>query len=259
MTELPSYLQLNYPDLEDRVILVTGGATGIGEAHVRAFCANRAKVALIDIQEEAGRALARELSDQGAIVSFFSCDLLDIAALGATIESVRRSLGPVFGLINNAAVDQRQNFAELTPATFDWMMNVNLRHVVFAAQAVVAHMREIGAGSIVNTSSVAWMRGIVALELYSTAKAALIGFTNSLARELGPLRIRVNAIAPGHVPTPRQRALWHDDASRDRMHALQCLPDLIEPSDVANAALFLCSGAARMITKQCLTINAGSL
>ena len=101
---------------------------------------------------------------------------------------------------------------ELTPAAFDWMMNVNLRHAVFAAQAVVPHMRELGAGSIVNTSSVAWMRGIVDLELYSATKAALIGFTNSLAREVGPFRVRVNAIAPGHVPTPRQRALWHDDA-----------------------------------------------
>jgi D-xylose 1-dehydrogenase len=259
MSERPSSLQPNYPDLEGRIILVTGGATGIGEAHVRAFCANGAKVAFIDIQEEAGRALVKDLSDQGAIVSFFNCDLLDIGALGETIESVRRTLGPVFGLINNAAVDQRQTFAELTPATFDWMMNVNLRHAVFAAQAVVAQMRELGAGSIVNTSSVAWMRGIVALELYSAAKAALIGFTNSLAREVGSLRIRVNAIAPGHVPTPRQRALWHDDTSRDQMRALQCLPDLIEPRDIANAALFLCSDGARMMTKQCLTINAGSL
>jgi D-xylose 1-dehydrogenase len=259
MTERPSSLQPNYPDLAGRVILVTGGATGIGEAHVRAFCVAGAKVAFIDIQEDAGRALAKELSEQGATVTFRNCDLLDIEALGAAIESVRRTLGPVFGLINNAAVDQRQTFDELTPAMFDWMMNVNLRHAVFAAQAVVAHMRELGAGSIVNTSSVAWMRGIVALELYSAAKAALIGFTNSLAREVGPLRIRVNAIAPGHVPTPRQRALWHDDTSRDQMRALQCLPDLIEPHDIANAALFLCSDAARMITKQCLTINAGSL
>jgi D-xylose 1-dehydrogenase len=248
-----------YPDLKGRVILVTGGASGIGEAHVRAFAANGAKVAFIDIQEEAGRALAKELTDRGAVVAFLPCDLLNITALGAAIETVRRTLGPVFGLINNAAVDQRYAFAELTPTAFDWMMNVNLRHAIFAAQAVVSHMRELGAGSIINTSSVAWMRGIADLELYSAAKAALIGFTNSLAREIGPLRVRVNAIAPGHVPTPRQQALWHDDASRDKMRALQCLPDLVEPRDIANAALFLCSDGARMITKQCLTINAGSL
>ena len=259
MTEQPQSSQPSYPDLKGRVILVTGGASGIGEAHVRAFCANDAKVAFIDIQEGPGRALARELSDQGAIVSFLNCDLLDIAALGATIETVRRTLGPIFGLINNAAVDQRHTFADLTPTAFDWMMNVNLRHAVFAAQAVIPQKLEHGAGSIVNTSSVAWMLGVVDLELYSATKAALIGFTNSLAREIGPFRIRVNAIAPGHVPTPRQRALWSNDVSADQMRTLQCLPDLIEPRDIANAALFLCSDAARMITKHCLTINAGSL
>jgi NAD(P)-dependent dehydrogenase (short-subunit alcohol dehydrogenase family) len=135
-----------YRDLESRIILITGGATGIGEAHVRAFCASGAKVAFIDIQREAGGKLATELSDQGATVSFLNCDLLDIPALRLAIQSVRNSLGPVFGLINNAAVDQRHAFAELTPAAFDWMMNVNLRHAVFAAQAVIPHMREIGAG-----------------------------------------------------------------------------------------------------------------
>jgi NAD(P)-dependent dehydrogenase (short-subunit alcohol dehydrogenase family) len=259
MTEQPKSPQAAYSDLEGRVILVTGGASGIGEAHVRAFCANGAKVAFIDIQEEPGRALAKELSDQGATVCFLNCDLLDIAALDATIETVRRTLGPVFGLINNAAVDQRHTFADLSPAAFEWMMNVNLRHAVFAARAVIPHMSELGAGSIVNTSSVAWMRGVIELELYSATKAALIGFTNSLAREVGPFRIRVNAIAPGHVPTPRQQALWHDAASADQMRTLQCLPDLIKPRDIANAALFLCSDAARMITKHCLTINAGSL
>jgi D-xylose 1-dehydrogenase len=259
LTDRLSSLQSSYRELEGRVVLVTGGASGIGEAHVRAFCANGAKVAFIDIQDEAGLRLAGELSEQGQTVSFLNCDLLDIAAVGSAIETVRRTLGPVYCLINSAAVDQRHSFAELTPATFDWMMNVNLRHVVFAAQAVVPHMREIGAGSIVNTSSVAWMRGIVELQLYSAAKAALIGFTNSLAREVGPFRIRVNAIAPGHVPTPRQRQLWHDAGSADQMRALQCLPDMIEPGDIANAALFLCSDGARMITKQCLTINAGSL
>jgi NAD(P)-dependent dehydrogenase (short-subunit alcohol dehydrogenase family) len=248
-----------YPDLKGRVVLVTGGATGIGEAHVRAFCSVGAEVAFIDVKEDEGRALARSLEDQGATVSFHLCDLLDISALGRVIEDIRATMGPAFGLINNAAIDQRHAFAKITPEDFDWMMSVNLRHAVFAAQKIIPHMREIGSGSIVNTSSVAWMRGIADLELYSAAKAALIGFTNSLAREVGPFRIRVNAIAPGHVPTPRQRALWHDDASRDQIRALQCLPDLIEPRDIANAAVFLCSHHARMITKHCLTINAGSL
>jgi NAD(P)-dependent dehydrogenase (short-subunit alcohol dehydrogenase family) len=249
----------HYPDLAGRVILVTGGASGIGEAHVRAFCGNGAKVAFLDKQEEAGEALEAALLAEGAAVSFLPCDLMEVEALGAAIDKVGATLGPIFGLVNNAAVDQRHSFGEISAADFDWMMGVNLRHVVFAAQRVLPQMRALGQGSIVNTSSVAWMRGIADLQLYSAAKAAVLGFTNSLAREVGPDRIRVNAIAPGYVATSRQRALWHDAEAEKRTIALQCLPDAIKPQDIAEAALFLCSDSARMITKQCLTINGGSL
>lgn len=248
-----------YRDLAGRTMLITGGASGIGEAHVRAFAASGAKTAFLDRQEDAGKALEAELNAAGAAVKFVACDLLDIDALKAAIDAVGGALGPIYGLINNAAVDQRYKFDEATPADFDWMMSINLRHAVFAAQHVLPQMRKIGAGSIVNTSSVAWMRGIANVQFYSAAKAAIIGFTNSLAREVGPDRIRVNTIAPGYVATPRQRALWHDPDAEKRTIALQCLPDAIEPQDIAEAALFLCSDAARMITKQCLTINGGSL
>ncbi|RDJ22196.1 SDR family NAD(P)-dependent oxidoreductase [Bosea caraganae] len=249
----------HYPDLAGRVVLITGGASGIGETHVRAFAASGAKVAFIDKQDEAGKALERELQAGGATVSFVQCDLLDIDALGAAIDRVGETLGPVHGLINNAAVDQRHEIGTIKPDDFDWMMNVNLRHAIFAAQRVLPQMRTLGGGSIVNTSSVAWMRGIANVPLYSAAKAAIIGFTNSLARAAGPDRVRVNAIAPGYVATPRQRALWHDAEAEKRTIALQCLPDAIEPQDIAETALFLCSDAARMITKQCITINGGSL
>jgi D-xylose 1-dehydrogenase len=249
----------HYPDLAGRVVLVTGGASGIGEAHVRAFAESKARVAFLDIQDEAGNALAAELVKSGANVTFLHCDLLDVDALCRSIEHVRETIGPVFALINNAAVDRRQSFDEISAEDFDWMMNVNLRHVVFATQRVIPHMRELGCGSIVNTSSVAWQRGMVDLQLYSAAKAAIIGFTNSVARSVGPYRIRVNAIAPGMVLTPRQRELWIDADREQQMLASQCLPDAIDPVDIAAAALFLCSNAGRAITKQCVTINAGSL
>lgn len=248
-----------YPDLAGRVVLVTGGASGIGEAHVRAFAASGARTAFLDIQEEAGRALAANLSQGGGTVAFLPCDLLDIGALKAAVAEVGAELGPIHGLVNNAAVDRRGGFATITPDDFDWMMGANLRHAVFAAQAVLPQMRRLGAGSIVNTSSVAWMRGLPDLQLYSAAKAAVVGFTHSLAREVGPDRIRVNAIAPGYVSTPRQRALWQDPEAERRSLSLQCLPDAIEPRDIAEVALFLCSDASRMITKQCITVNGGSL
>jgi D-xylose 1-dehydrogenase len=248
-----------YFDLAGRVVLITGGASGIGAAHVEGFCHQGAKVVFLDRQVEAGRALEAQLRAQGASVTFLDCDLLDLAALDDAIGQVRATHGPVYALINNAAVDQRHGFGAMKADDFEWMMNVNLRHVIFAAQKVVPHMRELGGGSIVNTSSVAWMRGVAELALYSAAKAAIIGFTNSLARELGPLRIRVNAIAPGYVATPRQLSEWIDPAAERTMLERQCLPDRIEPRDVAEAAMFLCSDAARMLTKQCLVINAGSL
>lgn len=248
-----------YPDLSGRVVLVTGGATGIGAAQVRAFAVNGAQVAFLDVQREPGTELAADLAREGATARFIECDLLDLDALARAIESVRDTIGPVYALINNAAVDQRAEFDAITASDFEWMMNVNLRHVVFAAQQVIPHMRELGQGSIVNTSSVAWMRGVADLALYSAAKAAIVGFTNSLARDVGKYRIRVNAIAPGHVPTPRQRALWHDPGAEQRLLDLQCLPDRIEPNDIAQAALFLCADAGRAITKQCIVVNAGSL
>lgn len=248
-----------YPDLAGQLVLITGGATGIGAAHVEAFAATGARVRFLDIQNAEGEALARDNTGAGHDVAFIPCDLMNLPRLQAVIEGIGATDGPIFALVNNAAVDQRHQFPEITADDFDWMMRVNLRHVVFAAQHAAVQMRQAGRGAIVNTSSVAWMRGIGSLQLYSAAKAAIIGLTNSLARELGPDRIRVNAIAPGNVPTPRQHALWSTPERDAQMRALQCLPDPILPTDIANAAVFLCSDAARMITKQCLIVNAGSL
>lgn len=162
-------------------------------------------------------------------------------------------------LVNNAANDQRQHFAEVTPEQFDWMMGVNLRHVFFAAQAVVPAMRGAGGGLIVNMSSVAWMGGGRDLQAYSAAKAAVVGFTNSLARDVGPHRIRVNAVAPGMVITERQRRLWYpDEQGIEAVRSRQSLPDAITPADIADTVLFLASDASRMITKQCISVNGGS-
>lgn len=244
-----------YDSLKGRTVVITGGASGIGAAFVRAFAENGAAVAFLDLQKEAGAALAAELGQM-----FVPCDLTDIAALRDALDEVRAARGPAAVLINNAANDQRYDFAAITPTEFDRTIAVNFRHVFFAAQAIVPQMRELGHGSIVNMSSVSWMRGIPYLEAYASAKAAIVGFTNTLARALGPDRIRVNAIAPGMVLTDRQRRLWFQDAGQiEAGRAQQCLPDLIAPDDIANLALFLAADDSRLITKQCVSINAGVL
>jgi NAD(P)-dependent dehydrogenase (short-subunit alcohol dehydrogenase family) len=249
-----------YDSLKGRTVVVTGGASGIGEAFVRAFAANGARVAFLDLQADVGEALAAAVGGGAERPLFVPCDLTDVAALQAALATVRAALGPAAVLVNNAANDQRLSFEAVSPAEFDWMMAVNLRHVFFAAQAVVPQMRELGYGSIINMSSVAWMRGIPDLEGYAAAKAAIVGFTNSLARRVGPDRIRVNAIAPGMVLTERQRRLWFKDASQiEAGRARQCLPDLLGPDDIATMALFLAADDSRLITKQCFSVNAGLL
>jgi NAD(P)-dependent dehydrogenase (short-subunit alcohol dehydrogenase family) len=249
----------SYASLADRVVLITGGASGIGAAFVRAFAAQGARVAFLDIDAQAGEALVREVAGSGrAAPLFVPCDLLDIDALRTAMAEVRGKLGDAAVLVNNAANDQRQVLAEVTPAEFDWMIGVNFRHVFFAAQAIVPQMQARGGGSIINMSSIAWMRGAPGLPAYAAAKAAIVGFTNSLARLVGPDRIRVNAIAPGMVITERQRRLWYpDEQTIAEMRTRQAIPDAVTPDDIANMALYLAADDSQRITRQCFLVDAG--
>ncbi|UPJ55001.1 SDR family oxidoreductase [Bradyrhizobium sp. 192] len=249
----------SYAGLADRVVLITGGASGIGAAFVRAFAAQGARVAFLDVDEAAGRALVAEVSAASDNTPLFvPCDLLDIDALRAAMSQVHGALGDAAVLVNNAANDQRQVLSEVTPAEFDWTIGVNLKHVFFAAQTVVPQMQARGGGSIINMSSIAWMRGAPALPVYAAAKAAIVGFTNSLARLVGPDHIRVNAIAPGMVITERQRRLWYpDDQVIAEMRSRQAVPDAVTPEDIANMALFLASDESQRITSQCFRVDGG--
>jgi len=248
-----------YPSLSGRVVLITGGASGIGAAFVRAFAAQKARVAFLDIDAAAGEALVREVTDaSGSAPLFVPCDLLDIDALRAAMEQVHATLGDAAVLVNNAANDQRHVLSDVTPEEFDWSIAVNLKHVFFAAQAVVPQMRARGGGSIINMSSVAWTRGAPGLPVYAAAKAAIVGFTNSLARSVGPDRIRVNAIAPGMVITERQRRLWYPDEQKiAELRTRQDIPDAVTPDDIARMALFLASDESGRITRQCFTVDGG--
>lgn len=246
-------MRARHPDLAGRTVVVTGGASGIGAAIVRGFARERARIAFLDLQDEAGRALAAET---GAL--FLRCDLLDLDALKTALATAAERLGPVQVLVNNAANDQRQEFEKVTPESFDWTMGVNFRHVFFACQAVLPAMRAAGGGAIVNMSSGVWLGGGNDMEAYSSAKAAIVGLTNSLARDYGRHRIRVNAVAPGMITTERQRRLWYQDESLIQAGLQrQCTPDPVTEADVAEVVLFLASDAARGITKQLIPVNGG--
>jgi NAD(P)-dependent dehydrogenase (short-subunit alcohol dehydrogenase family) len=243
-----------YPSLKDRTVFVTGGATGIGAAFVEVFHGQGAKVAFIDIDASAGEALAARL---GAAAWFQGCDVTDAQALQGAIRDAAEALGPITVLINNVANDTRQVAAEVTPQVLRETLAVNLDPAFIAATAVYPMMKAAGGGAIVNLSSVNALTGHADLAVYSAAKGAILSLTKSLARAWGGDRIRVNAISPGWVITPRQTALWLTPQAEADWEKLTALKDRIAPDDIARAALFLASDDSRMITGQNLVVDAG--
>ncbi len=248
----------NYPSLKDRVVLITGGASGIGAAFVRAFAQQGARVAFLDVDEaRAGELLAKLESEQLPAPFFQLCDVSDIKQLRDGLSTLCSELGDVQVLINNAASDDRHSIDEVEPAYWDERMAVNLRHHFFAIQALRQGMAASGGGAIINMGSIAWRFGMTELPAYATAKAAIMGMTKSLARELGPQGIRVNCIEPGLVMTERQKELWVTPDFLAKAKAAQCLDEMVEPQDVADLALFLASEDSRRITGQSIIVDAG--
>jgi NAD(P)-dependent dehydrogenase (short-subunit alcohol dehydrogenase family) len=185
------------------------------------------------------------------------CDVTDIVALRETVERVRADVGLVSVLVNNAANDERHEVDEVTPEYWEQAMSVNLRHQFFMAQAVHHQMKELGGGSIINFSSIAWMFGGGGFVVYASAKAAVVGLTNSLARQFGADFIRVNAIAPGAVVTERQLRLWYNERDADETAKRQAIQRRLLPEDVARVAVFLGSDDSQMVTKQCIVVDGG--
>lgn len=245
-------LAARYPDLAGRTVFVSGGASGIGAAIVRAFATQRCNVAFIDIDDDSAERIA-----DGESIRYWRCDVRDIDALRAAIAAAASAFGAIRVLVNNAARDDRHAFDGLTPAYWNDALAVNLNHHLFAAQAVAPQMAAAGGGAIVNLGSVSWMRGRAGLAGYTTAKAAIHGLTRTLARELGERNIRVNCIAPGAIATDRQRALWATPEQERAFVEQQCLKFRLAEDDVARAALFLASEEARAITGQTLVVDGG--
>jgi NAD(P)-dependent dehydrogenase (short-subunit alcohol dehydrogenase family) len=247
-----------YPSLRDRVVFISGGATGIGESLVEQFCAQGASVAFVDIADEAAHALTERIAREGhAKPRYTHCDVRDIPALQQVIADVGRALGPITVLVNNAAHDERHKLEDMTVEYWENRLAVNLRHQFFAAQAVVPMMRRAGGGSIINFGSCSWHLHQGGMPAYTTSKAGIEGLTRGLARDLGPDKIRVNCVVPGWIMTQRQIEKWltpEADAERARG---QCLPDKVMPADVARLVLWLAADDSRMCTAQNWTVDGG--
>ncbi|QIE30044.1 2,5-dichloro-2,5-cyclohexadiene-1,4-diol dehydrogenase LinX (plasmid) [Caballeronia sp. SBC1] len=243
--------------LAGRRILVTGGARGLGAAFVTSLAQAGAHVAFGDVLEDEGRTLAKTLNEAGHRVDFVSLDLNDTASIQACVAASAELMGGIDGLINNAAITNSGGKAadELSTATWDAVMNVNVRGTWLMSTAAMPHLRDSGRGSIVNIASDTAMWGAPKLLAYVASKGAVISMTRSLAREFGAHGITVNTIAPGlteveataYVPAER-----HEYYLKGRALNRAQVPD-----DVNGPVLFLLSDAARFVTGQLLPVNGG--
>jgi len=245
-----------FHDLKDRSVFITGGASGIGAAITEGFVAQGARVAFADLLD--GSHLSDEIAArQGARPLSFDCDVTDTAALRAALAEAAAAQGPVSVLVNLAGYDDRHKTLDVTPDYWRMMLARNLDHVFFASQAVIPGMRAAGGGVIVNFSSISYMMGMAEYPAYTAAKAAINALSRGMAREFGADNIRVNAIHPGWVLTPRQMSMWVTPVALAEFMKRQSLKQHLLPEDMVGPVLFLASEASRMMTGQALVVDGG--
>lgn len=252
----PAPAYATYPSLQGRTVVISGGASGLGEEFVRQFVAQGARVGFVDVDVERGEALAAEL---GPAARFLPADVRDIPVLEAAIARFAEELGPITVLVNNAAHDMRHSLAELDLDYWDDRQAVNLRHHLFAARAVAPMMQRAGGGSIINLGSISAHIDLPDLVGYITAKAGVEGLTRALARDLGSQRIRVNCVIPGWVMTERQLREWVTPEATAHIEASQCLPGKLFPEDVARMVLWLAADDSAQCTAQKWVVDGGWL
>jgi len=245
-----------YPDLNGASAFITGGGSGIGAALTEGFLRQGARVAFVQ-RSDASAFCDAMAAQTGLRPLFIACDITDIAALRAAVATATAAHGPITVLVNNAANDMRHDTLKVTEEFWDWSMAINLKSYFFAAQAVLPGMQAAGGGSIINFTSISYMFGAAGYPAYATANSGINGLTRTLAREFGPDRIRVNALAPGWVLTQKQKDLWVTPEGLAAHVARQCLKDTLAPEDITGGVLFLASNASKMMTGQSLVIDGG--
>ncbi|MGR3711923.1 MAG: SDR family NAD(P)-dependent oxidoreductase [Shimia sp.] len=243
-----------FPDLKGKSVYITGGASGIGAALTDGFMAQGAKVAIIG-RSPAEAFIAEMEAKHGATPLFMQGDISDVARLRETIQQAVGEHGGLDVLVNNAANDQRHSLDEVDEEFYDWMQNVNQKAYFFACQEAARQMSD--GGSIINFSSISYMMGNAGYPIYTAANGAITAMTRSLARELGPNGIRVNALAPGWVLTQKQLDKWADPAALEDHMSRMCLKEHLTPDDMVDPTLYLASNASRMMTGQCMAVDGG--
>ncbi len=241
-----------FTELKDQAVIVTGGANGIGAATVRAFHEQGARVFFCDKDGDAGTKLAREL---GANVSFQQVDLVSESQVLSWTASIKRASKTIRALVNNAAWDPRIPFLETTTSQWDDLFALNLRAYFLMARECAPAMTR--GSSIVNIASVTFYNSPARMVAYVATKGGVIGFTRSLARELGERGIRVNTVSPGWVFTERQIRDYLNDANKKLIEAHQCIAEFIQPKEIAEVILFLASDSSAAVTGQEILADRG--
>ena len=246
-----------YPSLNNKVVVITGGGSGIGESITRSFIKQGAKVAFLDFNEKDSIKLIKDLNTD--YLHFEFCDLRDIEQLKNSIKKISSKFGPIQILVNNAARDDRHSLQSVTSEYFDERIATNLKHQLFASQAVVSDMEKNGGGAIINMGSTSWMIGQGGMPCYTTAKSAIQGLTRGLARDLGPKNIRVNCVVPGWIMTERQVDMWLTPESEKELMDRQCIKRKLFPKDIARFVLFMASDEASACSNQSFVVDGGWL
>ena len=250
--------------LHNQVAIVTGGANGIGEGISRRFAAEGAHVVIVDTAADAGQDLAAELAGAGGSSVFVEADVSDEPAVDRAVEQALRFTGKIDCLVNNAGILRFTPWPNLSRADWDRIVDVNLTGTMLFSRSVIPHMMARSGGSIINMSSIHATLTGAAVAAYAATKGAVITFTRSMAIELGPAGIRVNAILPGYIDTP----LFRSDAERVTDGRPQEFIESLEkriplrrvgtPADIAGAALFLASSDAAYVNGCSLAVDAGT-
>jgi len=250
--------QTRFPDLEGASVFITGGGSGIGAALTEGFLRQGARTAFVQ-RSDAG-AFADSMEDAtGNRPLALRGDITDLATLRGALEAAAEANGPVSVLVNNAANDQRHATLDVDEAYWDWCQAINLKSYFFAAQAVLPGMQARGGGTIVNMSSISYMLGNAGYPAYTAANGAITALTRSLAREFGPDRIRVNALAPGWVLTEKQLEMWANEENLAAHLERMCLKEHLRPSDMVDPVLFLASSASTVMTGQLIAVDGGAV
>ncbi len=247
----------SYPSLKNKTVLITVGASGIGSSIVEHFLQQGSKVSFLDKDLNSGNKLVENLNRFDHKVLFKECDLIDVQYMNSKIEEIKKELGPISILVNNAANDERHHIDDVTPEFWDNRMNTNLRHYFFAAQSIYKDMKKIGSGSIINIGSYSWMLAQGGMPGYTTAKSAIMGLTRTLARDLGIFNIRVNSVVPGWTITERQKKLWLTPEIKKETIDRQCIKRLLKPEDISKVVLFFASEQSSGISAQNYVVDGG--